>query len=116
MILFLDSLSLFLLLFLFSDISFFRGIWTIAGGALGSSVAKGKLETRNLVSILFCEALSIYGIIVSIIIATKVEKTANKPPSSLDYQCGYLMLGAGLIVGFANLSAGYFIINFIFVV
>eukprot|EP01107_Rhizomastix_libera_P015163 TRINITY_DN540_c0_g1_i1.p1 TRINITY_DN540_c0_g1~~TRINITY_DN540_c0_g1_i1.p1 ORF type:complete len:188 (+),score=31.27 TRINITY_DN540_c0_g1_i1:2-565(+) len=82
------------------------GIWTIGSATLGVSIAKGKLETRNLVSILFCEALSIYGIIVAIIITGKVATAVHDPPAAIDYQAGYQMLSAGLIVGAANFLAG----------
>eukprot|EP01105_Mastigella_eilhardi_P006917 TRINITY_DN18420_c0_g1_i1.p2 TRINITY_DN18420_c0_g1~~TRINITY_DN18420_c0_g1_i1.p2 ORF type:complete len:175 (+),score=44.51 TRINITY_DN18420_c0_g1_i1:68-592(+) len=83
------------------------GIWTIGASTLGVSIHKGKLETRNLVSILFCEALSIYGIIVSIIMTTKAQTGECMPgPSAVDRQTGYMMFSAGLITGCCNMMAG----------
>ncbi|KAH3745391.1 C Jun amino terminal kinase interacting protein [Pelomyxa schiedti] len=83
------------------------GIWTIGTATLGVSIHKGRLETRNLVSILFCEALSIYGIIVSIIMTTKAQTQACWPIAANDYMAGYQMFSAGLITGFCNMLAGF---------
>ncbi|KAH3766103.1 V-type ATPase, C subunit [Pelomyxa schiedti] len=82
------------------------GIWTIGASTLGVSIHKGRLETRNLVSVLFCEALSIYGIIVSIIMTTKAQSQTCDPISAGDYLVGYQLMAAGLISGCGNLFAG----------
>ena len=51
-------------------------------------------------SIIFCEAVAIYGIIMSIIFGTR-ELTA------CDYVPGYATFWAGIIVGLSNLLCGY---------
>ena len=64
-------------------------------------------------SIIFCEAVAIYGVIVSIILQTKMEKpdlsksyedlTANH---FYDMASGYALFWAGVCCGFGNLACG----------
>lgn len=60
------------------------------------------------ISVIFCEAVAIYGVIVAIILQTKLESV----PSSQIYaaeslRAGYAIFASGIIVGFANLVCGY---------
>jgi len=58
-------------------------------------------------SVIFCEAVAIYGVIVAIILQTKLESvpaTRIYDPESL--RAGYAIFASGLIVGFANLVCG----------
>jgi F0F1-type ATP synthase membrane subunit c/vacuolar-type H+-ATPase subunit K len=58
-------------------------------------------------SVIFCEAVAIYGVIVAIILQTKLEsvpKASIYEPESL--RAGYAIFASGLIVGFANLVCG----------
>ncbi len=61
-------------------------------------------------SVIFCEATAIYGVIVAIILQTKVEIIPMGPDSrryGTDLMAGgYAILGAGLTTGFANLVCG----------
>lgn len=64
-------------------------------------------EMLFLHSVIFCEAVAIYGVIVAIILQTKLESV----PSSLIYEpealrAGYAIFASGIIVGFANLVCG----------
>ncbi|KAI5393856.1 V-type proton ATPase subunit c''2, variant 3 [Lathyrus oleraceus] len=57
--------------------------------------------------VIFCEAVAIYGVIVAIILQTKLEsvpKASIYEPESL--RAGYAIFASGLIVGFANLVCG----------
>ena len=64
-------------------------------------------------SIIFCEAAAIYGVIVAIILQTKIEKVgmitsgpeAGLYPSAAMF-AGYAVMAAGLTTGFANLVCG----------
>lgn len=58
---------------------------------------------------IFCEAVAIYGVIVAIILATKVEDVdmANKENLSKNMHAGFAYFGAGLTTGFSNLVCGY---------
>ena len=58
---------------------------------------------------IFCEAVAIYGVIVSIILQTKVD--AVKPNDDGSYSlaaanAGFAILGAGSVTGWANLACG----------
>ncbi|MBA0670072.1 hypothetical protein Golax_000744 [Gossypium laxum] len=58
-------------------------------------------------SVIFCEAVAIYGVIVAIILQTKLESVPSSQiyePESL--RAGYAIFASGIIVGFANLVCG----------
>ena len=58
---------------------------------------------------IFCEAAAIYGVIVTIILQTKLEEVPRNAdgswPSAAMFS-GYSLLAAGLTTGFANLACG----------
>lgn len=59
-------------------------------------------------SVIFCEAVAIYGVIVAIILQTKLESVSASQiyaPESL--RAGYAIFASGIIVGFANLVCGF---------
>ncbi|KAK8604815.1 hypothetical protein V6N13_082286 [Hibiscus sabdariffa] len=58
-------------------------------------------------SVIFCETVAIYGVIVAIILQTKLESVPSAQiyaPESL--RAGYAIFASGIIVGFANLVCG----------
>lgn len=58
-------------------------------------------------SVIFCEAVAIYGVIVAIILQTKLDSVPSSKmydPESL--RAGYAIFASGIIVGFANLVCG----------
>ena len=60
-------------------------------------------------SVIFCEAVAIYGVIVAIILQTKIEYVDKKPDGAWPvsaYTSGYALLAAGLTTGWANLACG----------
>ncbi|KAG5562730.1 hypothetical protein RHGRI_005454 [Rhododendron griersonianum] len=74
--------------------------------ALGIAIAIG-VSVLGAACVIFCEAVAIYGVIVAIILQTKLE---NVPPSQLyapeSLRAGYAIFASGIIVGFANLVCG----------
>ena len=60
----------------------------------------------SLFSILFCEALAIYGIILAIIVQNKYI-SAPYPLQAEDYKAAYAQFFAGVIMGFSNIGAGF---------
>src|SRR5690242_4135264 len=83
------------------------GIWTTGVSLVGIAVKAPRVRSRNLVSIIFCEATAIYGLIIAVILSGKV----NKPPTTgikaqfcaEAYFASYAYFWGGLAVGVTNL-------------
>ncbi|GER48398.1 v-type proton ATPase 16 kDa proteolipid subunit [Striga asiatica] len=70
-------------------------------------VVHSDLSAYPFLSVIFCEAVAIYGVIVAIILQTKLESVPSSKmydPESL--RAGYAIFASGIIVGFANLVCG----------
>ncbi|KAI3792023.1 hypothetical protein L2E82_05892 [Cichorium intybus] len=73
----------------------------------GSSLIGATIKTPRDDNVIFCEAAAIYGVIVAIILQTKLESVPSSQiyePESL--RAGYTIFASGIIVGFANLVCG----------
>ena len=100
------------------------GIFITGSSLLGAGVRVPRIMSKNLISIIFCEAVAIYGVIVAIILSTKTDAVvvdrAQAQRTDLDaedaaavgaqnmamYNSEYAVFGAGLTAGFANLACG----------
>lgn len=86
------------------------GIFLVGSSILGAGVMAPRIKTRNLISIIFCEAVAIYGIIIAIILSGRA-KTVENIYSDGTYTVealfsGYCLFGAGLAVGLTNVACG----------
>jgi len=82
------------------------GIFVTGSSLLGAAVKAPHIRSKNLVSIIFCEAVAIYGIIMAIVFQQKIQSGTNFPPTEFDFYSGYAIFTAGLTVGLANLLCG----------
>merc|ERR1712182_76242 len=89
------------------------GIFLTGSSIVGAAIKSVRITSKNLVSIIFCEAVAIYGVIMAIIMANKIEGsdifTTPAQPKGWQAQTmvsGWVMLSVGLSVGLSNLFCG----------
>ena len=66
-----------------------------------------QIRTKNLISIIFCEVVAIYGVIMSIIFSSKINLVPEQNLyTGSNYHAGYAVFWAGLTVGACNMICG----------
>merc|ERR1719498_1135739 len=89
------------------------GIFLTGSSIVGASIKAPRITSKNLVSIIFCEAVAIYGVIMAIIMSNKMLTSAQFVPEETptgwhadSMVAGYCLFSVGLSVGLSNLVCG----------
>lgn len=88
------------------------GILTTGASLSGAAIRSPHIRSKNLISIIFCEAVAIYGVILAIIMMGKVmasSQSVDLATGKYNYssKCGgYTLFAAGLAVGLGNMACG----------
>ena len=98
----------------FSIVGAAWGIYISGTSIIGGSIKAPRIKSRNLVSVIICEATAIYGVIIAIILYAKIRSPKEKNLTTLPddwpyaqwYYAGYSVFTAGLSVGLTNVASG----------
>merc|ERR1712167_438469 len=93
------------------------GIFITGSSLVGAAIKAPRIRSKNLISVIFCEAVAIYGVIVSIILQTHLEPSekvdamfdddgkVNAAYRQMMY-AGYAIFWSGITCGLGNLACG----------
>lgn len=66
-----------------------------------------RIRTKNLISIIFCEVVAIYGVIMAIVFSSKIQLVPeDKLYTGSNFYTGYALFWGGITVGMCNLICG----------
>lgn len=90
------------------------GILLTGASLVGAAVKSPRIRSRNLISVIFCEAVAIYGVIMAIILMNHFNSGSHGANNNTNFDlkfrdqvfAGCAILWAGLTVGLSNLFCG----------
>lgn len=93
------------------------GIWLTGSSLVGAAIKAPRIRSKNLISVIFCEATAIYGVILAILLLNKIgdgdeakDNADGRLPHDWNnnqfYFAGYAMFTSGLSVGMTNVASG----------
>ena len=85
------------------------GIYLTGSSLLAASVKTPRITSKNLVSVIFCEAVAIYGVIIGIIMSGKIgDKSFLEMMNEYNHALwtGFSLFTLGIYVGLSNLFCG----------
>ncbi|XP_017112447.1 V-type proton ATPase 21 kDa proteolipid subunit [Drosophila elegans] len=88
------------------------GIYMIGCSVAGGGVRSPRIKTKNLISVIFCEAVAIYGLITAILLSGSVQQYScvrlitDRTVIATNMFTGFAVFGAGLCAGLVNVTCG----------
>ena len=87
------------------------GIWITGSSLVGAAIKAPRIKSKNLISVIFCEATAIYGIVIAIFLSQKIHQPsgdliAPAAKCAQAYYAGYGVFWSGISVGLTNLASG----------
>ncbi|KAI8045664.1 V-type proton ATPase 21 kDa proteolipid subunit c'' [Drosophila gunungcola] len=88
------------------------GIYMIGCSVAGGGVRSPRIKTKNLISVIFCEAVAIYGLITAILLSgcvqqfSSVRLITDRMVIATNMFTGFAVFGAGLCAGLVNVTCG----------
>lgn len=92
----------------FSIVGAAWGIFLTGSSLAGACIRAPQIRSKNLISIIFCEAVAIYGIIIAIILNGKMKNADSFDPETMHQlkSACYTVMAAGIAVGMGNMACG----------
>eukprot|EP01113_Clastostelium_recurvatum_P045898 TRINITY_DN795_c0_g1_i1.p1 TRINITY_DN795_c0_g1~~TRINITY_DN795_c0_g1_i1.p1 ORF type:complete len:174 (+),score=35.68 TRINITY_DN795_c0_g1_i1:161-682(+) len=82
------------------------GFAIIGSSMLGAAVRVPRVSSKHLISIIFCEAVAIFGIITGLVVFSHISGHTMDPPTPLDYKAGYMLFASGITAGICGIVSG----------
>jgi V-type H+-transporting ATPase proteolipid subunit len=81
------------------------GIWSCGTAIAGTAVISGRIAMRDIMNLILCEVIAIYGLIMALVLNGRMEFSAP-PFERQHYHAGYALFFGGLVQGSCSFSAG----------
>ncbi|KAL9711538.1 V-type proton ATPase subunit c'' [Leucoagaricus gongylophorus] len=83
------------------------GIFLTGSSIIGGGVRSPRITTKNLISIIFCEVVAIYGVIIGIVYSGNLQHVPDDYLHTRNnFFTGFALFWGGLTVGVCNLLCG----------
>eukprot|EP01112_Ceratiomyxa_fruticulosa_P010580 TRINITY_DN2810_c0_g1_i1.p1 TRINITY_DN2810_c0_g1~~TRINITY_DN2810_c0_g1_i1.p1 ORF type:complete len:176 (+),score=23.61 TRINITY_DN2810_c0_g1_i1:233-760(+) len=82
------------------------GFAIIGTSMLGASVRVPRISSKHLISIIFCEAVAIFGIISGLVILSRIGNNVVEPPTPTDFKSSYILFASGVTAGICGIVSG----------
>jgi V-type H+-transporting ATPase proteolipid subunit len=81
------------------------GIWSCGTAMAGTAVISGRIAMRDIMNLILCEVIAIYGLIMALVLNGRLEYV-ELPFQRQHYHAGYALFFGGLVQGSCSFSAG----------